>query len=206
MDTLGAIIVVMVLICRAVRRTPRTSWRQDPTRACQRPAHSRKVQPIPLPERCTDETDHSSVLAFHCRAPARCRTERRMQPGTGDRPQGRRWRRARGRLDRQGRPGRGGATNSIDDAKFVAEGKNFHVTTGPAVDVLESGEQGERQLHREGDVHGTEVHEPQRSSASVRHRDRRQRHGHAISRAICTARRTATATSSSAASARRRSR
>ncbi|HEX5971980.1 MAG TPA: hypothetical protein VFY85_08650 [Gemmatimonadaceae bacterium] len=29
--------------------------------------------------------------------------------------------------------GRGGAKNSIDDAKFVAEGKGFHVTTGPAV-------------------------------------------------------------------------
>lgn len=29
--------------------------------------------------------------------------------------------------------GRGGATNSLDDAKFVAEGKGFHVTTGPAV-------------------------------------------------------------------------
>lgn len=29
--------------------------------------------------------------------------------------------------------GRGGEANSIDDAKFVAEGKNFHVTTGPAV-------------------------------------------------------------------------
>ena len=28
--------------------------------------------------------------------------------------------------------GRGGATSTIDDAKFVAEGKNFHVTTGPA--------------------------------------------------------------------------
>jgi hypothetical protein len=29
--------------------------------------------------------------------------------------------------------GRGGATNSIDDAKFVTEGKGIHVTTGPAV-------------------------------------------------------------------------
>lgn len=29
--------------------------------------------------------------------------------------------------------GRGGATNSLDDAKFVAEEKGFHVTTGPAV-------------------------------------------------------------------------
>ncbi|HEX6598707.1 MAG TPA: hypothetical protein VF034_05250 [Gemmatimonadaceae bacterium] len=29
--------------------------------------------------------------------------------------------------------GRGGATNSIDDAKFVAEGMGIHVTTGPAV-------------------------------------------------------------------------
>jgi len=29
-------------------------------------------------------------------------------------------------------PGRGGAASSIDDAKFVAEGKGFHVTTGPA--------------------------------------------------------------------------
>ena len=29
--------------------------------------------------------------------------------------------------------GRGGATNSIDDAKFVAEGKGIHVTTGPAM-------------------------------------------------------------------------
>src|SRR6476661_2389159 len=28
--------------------------------------------------------------------------------------------------------GRGGAVNSLDDAKFVAEGKGFHVTTGPA--------------------------------------------------------------------------
>ena len=30
-------------------------------------------------------------------------------------------------------PGRGGTANSLDDAKFVAEGKGFHVTTGPAV-------------------------------------------------------------------------
>ena len=30
-------------------------------------------------------------------------------------------------------PGRGGAANSLADAKFVAEGKGFHVTTGPAV-------------------------------------------------------------------------
>ena len=29
--------------------------------------------------------------------------------------------------------GRGGATNSIDDARFVAEGQGFHVITGPAV-------------------------------------------------------------------------
>jgi hypothetical protein len=29
-------------------------------------------------------------------------------------------------------PARGGAANSIDDAKFVAEGRGFHVTTGPA--------------------------------------------------------------------------
>jgi len=28
--------------------------------------------------------------------------------------------------------GRGGAASSLDDAKFVAEGKGFHVTTGPA--------------------------------------------------------------------------
>src|SRR6476661_5911905 len=28
--------------------------------------------------------------------------------------------------------GRGGTVNSLDDAKFVAEGKGFHVTTGPA--------------------------------------------------------------------------
>jgi hypothetical protein len=28
--------------------------------------------------------------------------------------------------------GRGGEASSIDDARFVAEGKNFHVTTGPA--------------------------------------------------------------------------
>ena len=29
-------------------------------------------------------------------------------------------------------PGRGGATSSISDARFVSEGKGFHVTTGPA--------------------------------------------------------------------------
>ena len=38
--------------------------------------------------------------------------------------------------------------------------------------LLESRQQGGRQLHGQGDVHRAEVHEPQRSPASVRHRDR----------------------------------
>ena len=71
--------------------------------------------------------------------------------------------------------GRGGATNSLDDSKFVAEGRGFRVTTGPAATYWNPANTRDRRLHREGDVHRAEVHEPERPSASVRHHDRRQR-------------------------------
>ena len=51
-----------------------------------------------------------------------------------------------------------------------------HHRTGD--DLLESEQQGDRQLHGEGDVHRADVHESEQSPAPVRHHDRGQRSGH----------------------------
>ena len=68
---------------------------------------------------------------------------------------------------------------SVKDAKLSLTGNVFSVTTGPAITYWNPGQQGERRLHREGDLHGAEVPEPEQSSAPVRHHDRRQRSRHA---------------------------
>ena len=104
-------------------------------------------------------------------APAAARWRRRHQ--------GRRHlRQGMGREDRcPGRKGRAGPEQFQADRK----GRRPRSEDRSRGDLLEPGQQGRRQLHGEGDVHRIQLHGPERSPASVRHRDRRQRprHGHA---------------------------
>ena len=71
------------------------------------------------------------------------------------------------------------AGQTLNNAKLAQEGNGPQGHHGPGGRVLESRQQGRRQLHGEGDVHRGEVHGPERSPAPVRHRHRRQRPRHA---------------------------
>ena len=82
-------------------------------------------------------------------------------------------------LDRQDRRERGEERADAEQLEAGGGRRRAARDHRPGDDLLEPGQQGERQLYGQGDVQGTEVHEPERSSASVRDRDRRQRPGHA---------------------------
>ena len=70
-----------------------------------------------------------------------------------------------------------GAQESVNDAKH-AGGRRPARDHRSGHQLLESGERCERRLHGVGHLYRAKIHEPEHTSASLRNRDRRQRHGH----------------------------
>ncbi len=82
-------------------------------------------------------------------------------------------------LDRKDRRQRGESRTGPEQRQALAGWQRPARDDGAGGHVLESRQQGVGQLHGEGDVQRTEVHEPERSPAPVRDHDRGQRSRHA---------------------------
>ncbi len=85
---------------------------------------------------------------------------------------------AGGGISVPGWTGKADGTASVETAKLTKEGDALPRHDRSRGRLLESRQHGERRLHRQGDVHRTAIHELEQPRSPVRHRDRRQRHGH----------------------------
>ena len=129
----------------------------------------------------TRRTLHASSHRSRARCHLHPRLHRRAAPRPGS---GRLTFRGRRRYLRTGVAGKGrrsgGAARTHAQRRAARAGRRRAARDhGACRDLLESRQSGDRRLHREGDVHRAQVHEPERPSPSLRrlHRGQRPRHG-----------------------------